>query len=201
MFTGIIHHQGVVKKRTAARLHIESAPGLIEQLALGESIAVSGVCLTVSKFPSAAAFVADIMPETLRRTTLGSLKPNSQVNLELPMKASGRFGGHIVQGHVDGTAVIKRIRRSGNSRVISFSAPESLRRYMVEKGSVAIDGISLSVIEVDEDGFSVGIIPYTKDRTTLAHAAVDCSVNVEVDVVAKYVYKFSRPFFTQHHEK
>jgi len=201
MFTGIIRHQGVVKKRTAARLCIEAAPELVGQLTVGESIAVNGVCLTVSKFPSATAFVADVMPETLRRTTLGRLRSKSPVNLELPLKVGGRFGGHLVQGHMDGTAVIKRIRRSGNSRVISFAAPEELRKYMVEKGSVAIDGISLSIVKVGDDGFSVGIIPHTKDRTTLAYVAVGDEVNVEVDIVAKYVHKFNRPFFAQHHER
>ncbi|MEK7156461.1 MAG: riboflavin synthase [Patescibacteria group bacterium] len=201
MFTGIIHHQGVFKKKSAGRLYIEAAAGLVGELALGESIAVNGVCLTVSGIAPRATFLADVMPETLRRTTLGGLKPGSPVNLELPLKAGGHFGGHIVQGHVDGTAIIKCIRRSGNSRVISFSAPDALRKYMVEKGSVAIDGISLTLIEVNDDGFSVGVIPHTKSCTTLASAAVGDAVNVETDVVAKYVHKFSRPLFAQHHEK
>ena len=201
MFTGIIHHQGVVKKRIAARLHIESAAGLVEQLTLGDSIAVNGVCLTVSKFPSAMVFAADVMSETLRRATLGSLKLGGSVNLELPMKAGGRFGGHIVQGHVDGTAKIIRVQKSGNSQVISFTASEKLLKHMIEKGSVAINGISLTLTDVDDGGFSVGIIPHTRDRTTFAHAAVGDTVNVEVDIVAKYVHKFSNALLKKHHEK
>ncbi len=201
MFTGIIQQQGVVKRKTAARLHIEAAAVLVEQLALGESIAVNGVCLTVSKIPAMTVFVVDVMQETLRRTTFGNLKPDIPVNLELPMRVDGRFGGHIVQGHVDGTAKIIRIQRNGNSRIITFAAPEKLLKYMAEKGSVAIDGISLTLIDVDDTGFSVGIIPHTRDRTTLARAAVGDMVNVEVDMLAKYVYKFSSASLKKHHEK
>jgi len=173
----------------------------VEQLSLGESIAVNGVCLTVRKIPAAATFVADVMQETLRRTTLGSLKVNSPVNLELPMKASGRFGGHIVQGHVDGTTKIIRIQKDGKSRVITCTASEKLLKYMVEKGSIAIDGISLTLMGVGETSFSVGIIPHTRDRTTLTYAAIGDMANVEVDMVAKYVYKFSSESLKKHREE
>ena len=189
MFTGIIEQQGIVQKRTKDRLVIESASTFIKELSLGASVAVNGACLTVSDIPEKTVFAADVMPETVRRTTLGSLEQDSSVNLELPLKADGRFGGHIVQGHVDGTAKVTNVGRSGNSRVVAFSAPEGLTKYMVEKGSVAIDGISLTLIEVDDGGFSVGIIPHTKSRTTFAHISVGNMVNVEVDILAKYVVR------------
>lgn len=201
MFTGIIEQQGKVQKKTKNRLFIEAAGSFVGELLPGSSVAVNGACLTVSDVYEKAIFSADVMPETFARTALGSLKPNTLVNLELPVKAGGRLGGHIVQGHVDGTAVIKGIQRRGNSRVISFAAPEELRRYMVEKGSVAIDGVSLTLVEVNDDGFSIGVIPHSSERTTLARAVVGLPVNVEVDVVAKYVYKYSRPLFTKQHEK
>ncbi len=201
MFTGIIQQQGVIKKKTAAYLQIEAAARLVEQLSLGESIAVDGVCLTVSKIPTPTTFTADVMSETARRTTLGNLRVGGCVNLELPMKADGRFGGHMVQGHIDGTATLRSIRHSGNSHIFSFDTDESLLAYMVEKGSVAINGISLTVISVSGGGFSVGIIPHTKKRTTLARAEVGGVVNVEVDMVAKYIYKFSRASIKNRYEK
>src|SRR3989344_3133973 len=201
MFTGIIEQQGTVQKRAKDRLFVESASTFIKELTLGASVAVNGVCLTVSDIPAKTVFAADVMPESLRRTTLGSLRQGRPVNLELPLKADGRFGVHIVQGHVDGTAKVTHVGRSDNSHIVSFSAPEELTKYMVEKGSVAIDGISLTLIEVDDGGFSVGIIPHTKGRTTFARVAAGDMVNVEVEIVAKYVHKCSRPLFTQHHEK
>lgn len=201
MFTGIIQQQGVVKKKTAGALQIETAAELIEQLSLGESISVDGVCLTISKISAKNAFTADVMPETFRRTTLGGLKVNRSVNLELPMGAQGRFGGHMVQGHVDGTATTTRIRRSGNSRVISFASHEHVLKYIVEKGSVAINGISLTVMTVSDSGFSVGIIPHTKNRTTLADLVAGDMVNVEVDIVAKYVQKFINASVRKHYGK
>ena|SRR3989344_5905183 len=187
MFTGVIEQQGIVQKRAKDRLFIESASTFIKELSLGASVAVNGACLTVSDISAKTVFAADVMPETFRRTTLGSLEQGSPVNLELPLKADGRFGGHIVQGHVDGTAKVTRVGRSGNSHIVSFSAPEELTKYMAEKGSVAIDGISLTLIEVDDGGFSIGIIPHTKGRTTFAHVSVGDMVNVEVDILAKYV--------------
>ena len=200
MFTGIIEHQGTVKKKTATRLHVEATAGLIEQLTIGASIAVNGVCLTISKIPTETVFAFDVMSETLRRTTLGGLKLNAAVNLELPLRIGGHFGGHIVQGHADGTATITRIRRSGNSRVISFAAPEKILNHMVEQGSIAIDGVSLTLLKVSDTGFSIGIIPNTKDRTTLTHATVGLEVNVETDIVAKYVHKFINASLKKRHE-
>lgn len=197
MFTGIIEYQGFIKKKTASRLYIETEVMLMKQLVLGASIAVNGVCLTVSKIPSRTTCIVDVMPETLLRTMLGKLTLNSAVNLELPLKASGRFAGHIVQGHIDGTAVIEEIERVGNSYVFHFATSKKLLQYMIEKGSVAINGVSLTLIEVTDDGFAVGIIPYTRQHTMFKYAKAGDIVNVEVDVLAKYAFKFIKPFITQ----
>ena len=194
MFTGIIEQQGKVQKRAKERRHVEAASAFVKELSLGASVAVNGACLTVSEIPAKTVFVADVMPETLRRTTLGSLKVNSPVNLELPMRADGRFGGHMVQGHVDGTATLARVCETGNSRILSFAARKDILRYVVEKGSIAIDGISLTVIEADAKGFSVGIIPHTLERTTLAHIDDGDTVNVEADITAKYVRAFNSSY-------
>ncbi|MDO8576531.1 MAG: riboflavin synthase [bacterium] len=191
MFTGIIEQQGIVQKRARNRLHIKAASGLIKELSLGASVAVNGACLTVSDFPTKHVFSADVMPETFERTTLGDLAQGDAVNLELPLKAGDKLGGHMVQGHVDGTARLTCIRTLGNSRILSFSAPKGITRFVVEKGSIAIDGVSLTVIGVDAKGFSVGIIPHTLKHTTLAHLAKGGSANVEVDIIAKYVRAFN----------
>ena len=201
MFTGIIEHQGIIQKKSAFRLYIKVRATLAEQLFLGASIAVNGVCLTVSKIPIQKTFAVEVMPETLRRTMLGRLALNSLVNLELPLKASGRFAGHMVQGHIDGRATIKKIKPLGNSRIFYFTAPRQLLKYMVTKGSVAINGISLTLMAVTADGFSVGIIPHTWKQTMLKYTAVGQAVNVEVDILAKYIYKFIKPFINQAHAK
>ena len=201
MFTGIIEQQGIVQKKTADSLHVQTESTFVKKLSRGASVAVDGTCLTVSDIPAKDIFAADVMPETLRRTTLGSLKRGSPVNLELPFKAGGRFGGHIVQGHIDGTATVARVGRNGNSRIVSFAGSGELTKYMVKKGSVAVNGISLTLIEVGDKGFSVGIIPHTKNCTTFAHVSVGDTVNVEVDIVAKYVHKFTRSSCMRRHEK
>ena len=201
MFTGIIEYQGFIQKKTASHLRIKAEARLVRQLVLGASIAVNGVCLTVSKIPAETVFIVDVMPETLRRTMLGSLKLDSLVNLELPLKANGRLAGHIVQGHIDGTATIKGIKRVGNSHIFDFTAPKKLLKYMIEKGSVAINGISLTLIEVTDGSFTVGIIPYTWQHTMFKYARVGDAVNIEVDILAKYIHKFVRPFIAQYDEK
>ncbi len=194
MFTGIVEQQGKVQKKTKKRLHIEAASAFVKKLSLGASVAVNGACLTVSDVPAKKVFAADVMRETFRRTTLGSLMKGSPVNLELPLRADGRFGGHIVQGHVDGTATLARVREKGNSRVLSFAAPKDILRYVVEKGSITIDGISLTVVGIDAKGFSVGIIPHTLESTTLAHIVPGDAANVEVDIIGKYVRAFNSPY-------
>ena len=190
IFTGIIEHLGSVKQVGSSQLSIEADTGLIEQLTLGASVAVNGVCLTLSQLNSASLEV-EVMPETLRVTTLGRLKPGSQVNLELPVRANGLLGGHLVQGHVDGTATIAAVKKTGDNHLVELKASQQLLRYMVAKGSVAVNGISLTLIDVNDDGFSVGIIPHTWQNTMLKHVVIGDQVNIEIDILAKYVYKFT----------
>ncbi|MBB4664649.1 riboflavin synthase [Conexibacter arvalis] len=190
MFTGLVQGLGTVAavEPTAdgARLRIET--DLAAELAPGDSIAVNGVCLTAVD-PSAGAFSADAINETLRRSSLADVGPGSAVNLELAMRAGDRLGGHIMQGHVDGVGTISEIAQDGFSRVVTIAAPAELLRYVVEKGSIAIDGVSLTVSAVDDDSLSVSLIPETLERTILGAAEVGKPVNLEVDVLAKYVEK------------
>src|SRR3989344_17417 len=189
MFTGIIEQQGIVQKKTAGRLHVRAGSAFVKQLSRGASVAVNGACLTVSDIPAKTVFAADVMPETLRRTTLGSLKRGSPVNLELPLKAGGRFGGHIVQGHIDGTAKILDIQKEKNSRIITFEIPEGLSRYVVEKGSIIVNGVALSVIKSDGKTCTVGIIPHTWKQTTFRCLSKGDLINIETDILAKYVVR------------
>jgi riboflavin synthase len=161
---------------------------LASELSEGDSIAVNGVCLTAVG-PDGAAFGADVMNETLRRSSLAGLEPGSTVNLELALRADARLGGHIMQGHVDGVGTVREVHTEGFSRVVTFAAAPELLRYVVEKGSIAVDGISLTVSAVGEDFFAVSLIPETLERTTLGAADVGRPVNLEVDVLAKYVEK------------
>jgi riboflavin synthase len=189
MFTGIVEELGEVaaldRGADSARLQVRG-PLVTADASHGASIAVNGVCLTVVEH-DADGFTVDVMAETLVRTTLGSLTPGDPVNLERAMAASSRFGGHIVQGHVDATATI--LERSPGERweVVRLSLPAPLGRYVVEKGSITVDGVSLTVSAVDEHSFSVSLIPTTLDLTTLGHKGVGATVNLEVDVLAKYV--------------
>jgi riboflavin synthase len=184
MFTGLVQTTGTVSSLAAGSLRVETPLELSE----GDSVAINGVCLTATTV-RAGGFDADVMPETLRRTALGALGEGDRVNLELPLRASDRLGGHIVQGHVDGTGTIESAADDGLARLVRISAPLELLRYVVEKGSIAVDGVSLTVAEVDEDGFAVALIPETLERTTLAAAGPGRTVNLEVDVLAKYVEK------------
>ncbi len=189
MFTGIIEETGtvaaLVKGARSAKLTVKAAK-IFEDLRLGDSVAVNGVCLTVAELGS-ASFTADVMNETLLRSSLGELRAGSGVNLERAMPANGRFGGHIVSGHIDGTGRIESTEREGNAVWIRISAAESIMRYIVEKGSVAIDGISLTVAKRDENGFSVSVIPHTGRETTLLGKGAGERVNLENDVIGKYV--------------
>jgi riboflavin synthase len=191
VFTGIVEAIGRVVHVSPHTIEIAS-PLVEGGLGVGESVAVNGVCLTVASL-GGEAFTADLSEETLRRTALGRLEAGSTVNLERPMRADGRFGGHIVQGHVDGTATVGRVERQPGSTEVWFSLPEPLLRYLVEKGSVAVDGVSLTVASLDSAGFSVALIPHTLGATTLAGVARGTVVNVEVDVVAKYVQRLMPP--------
>lgn len=191
MFTGIIEELGTVERVGADRIAVR-AQRVLEGTRLGDSIAVNGVCLTVTHL-TGAGFTADVMPETLRRSGLGALRPGSRVNLERAMAADGRFGGHIVSGHIDGMGQILALRDEGNAVWITIAAPPELLRGIVEKGSVAIDGVSLTVAAVTDQDFSVSIIPHTGGQTTLLHRRPGEQVNLETDIIGKYVFRLLAP--------
>jgi riboflavin synthase len=190
VFTGLVQDLGTVVAVDATadgvRLGVRSA--LAGELREGDSVAVNGVCLTATRIAD-GAFSADVMQESLRRSSLAEVGEGASVNLELPLRASDRLGGHVVQGHVDGVGVVRDARDDGFSRVVTVDAPPELLRYVVEKGSIAVDGVSLTVAALGEDWFSVALIPETLERTTLGAAAPGRPVNLEVDVFAKYVEK------------
>jgi riboflavin synthase len=168
------------------RLRVTTA--LAGDLSDGDSIAVNGVCLTAVG-ADGDGFGADVMRETLRRSSLAEVRPGARVNLELPLRADERLGGHVVQGHVDGLGAIRDVREEGFARVVTIEADPALLRYVVEKGSIAVDGVSLTVAAVDGDSFAVSLIPETLERTTLGAAGPGAPVNLEVDILAKYVEK------------
>src|SRR4051795_9575223 len=178
--------EAVEEDGEGVRLRVSTPLGA--ELGPGDSIAVNGVCLTAVD-PAADGFKADVMAETLRRSSLGPLAAGDSVNVELPLRAGDRLGGHVVQGHVDGTGTVASTRDEGFARLVRVTADPSLLRYVVEKGSIAVDGVSLTVAEVDGQGFTVSLIPETLERTTLGAAAAGRVVNLEVDVLAKYVEK------------
>ncbi len=196
MFTGIIEETGTVKsirKGAASALLTIQASVVLEDVHLGDSIAVNGVCLTVTDFTK-NTFTADVMHETLNRSSLGALRPKSPVNLERAMKADGRFGGHIVAGHIDGTGTITDIKKDDNAIWYAINAPASIMRYIIEKGSIAIDGISLTVADTAKDSFRVSIIPHTAAETTLSARKTGDIVNLENDCIGKYVEKLLQPY-------
>jgi riboflavin synthase len=190
MFTGLIQGVGTLVSRApsaaGARAHF-ACP--FDRLELGESVAVSGACLTVASI-SARGFEADLSPETLSRTTLGALSPGGRVNLERALAAGERLGGHLVTGHVDGTTRVLEVTRRGDSVFARFECSAELARYVAAKGSVALDGVSLTVNDVNARTFSVMLIPHTLAMTTLADLAVGSLLNLEVDLVARYVARF-----------
>lgn len=188
MFTGLIADVGTLERIDAGaqggRLRVRT--GLAGDIGLGDSIAVNGACLTAS-LVDADAFEADVMNQTLERTSLGPLEEGAAVNLELPLRASDRIGGHMVQGHVDATGTVADVSEDGFARRVTVEVPADLRRYVVERGSVAVDGVSLTVAALTGDGFEVSLVPDTVERTTLGEAAPGRVVNLEVDVLARYV--------------
>jgi riboflavin synthase len=192
MFTGIIEFIGTVKALNRAgesgKLTVDIGP-LAEDAKIGDSISVSGACLTITATSGGVA-AFDVSGETLARTTLGALKTGDAVNLERAMRADSRLGGHFVQGHVDGIGKIKKISRGHNDWTFEFSAPEELRGQIVEKGSVAIDGISLTAASLTTDGFTVAVIPHTFENTTLGRKRAGDCVNIEADILGKYVRQF-----------
>lgn len=196
MFTGLVEEGGTLLARepgeSGARLVI-GASQVLEDLRLGDSIAVSGACLTAVEV-AADRFAVDAVAETLRRTVLGSLEVGDRVNLERALRAGGRLDGHIVQGHIDGTGRVRSVAPEGESAVIEVEAPPELLRYIVEKGSVAVDGVSLTVAGRLPDAFTVALIPHTMRATTLGPQALGRTVNLEVDVLAKYVEALVAPY-------
>lgn len=191
MFTGIVETVGSVKsirrKDKAIELFIDSAL-ICEDLKLGDSISVNGVCLTATSIAK-PQFSVDVIHETIRSSSLNKLTSNSKVNLERAMPMNGRFGGHIVSGHVDGVGTIRKILNDGNSIIYTIEAPENVMRYTIDKGSITIDGISLTVASVSERSFQVAIIPFTASETTLSLRKVGDTVNLESDLVGKFIEK------------
>lgn len=196
MFTGIIEEKGkllkVLSGNESGSIELEASK-VLEGTRIGDSIAVNGVCLTVTAL-RAHGFTADVMPETLRRTNLGLLHRGAEVNLERAMAAGGRFGGHIVSGHVDGTGTISELKKDGNAVWVAIKAAPDILHLIVEKGSICIDGISLTVAYVDDALFKVSIIPHTGSETTLLHKKPGDIVNLENDIVGKYIGRLMQPY-------
>jgi riboflavin synthase len=189
MFTGLVEELGIIAKITQTEIWIEASV-VIKDLGIKDSISVNGACLTVVDLKE-NTFRVDVVPETLSRTDLGDLAIGDKVNLERSAQLGGRLGGHIVQGHVDGTAEIISIVEDGTSWSIEFQIANSLSKYIVEKGFICVDGASLTVVNCDEKSFSIALIPYTKDNTVLGLKRVGSTVNIETDIIGKYLEKLS----------
>ena len=195
MFTGIVEEVGrieKIEKGASSQVLTIEAQTVLENTKIGDSIAVNGICLTVTSLKG-RLFTVDVMPETINRSSLSVLKKGSHVNLERAMAAYGRFGGHIVSGHADGTGIIKEVKKDDNAHWYKIEADGKLLRYIVEKGSVTIDGISLTVARVDDESFSVSIIPHTSKVTILGEKGAGNVVNIETDIIGKYVEKLMMP--------
>jgi riboflavin synthase len=194
VFTGLVQDLGEVTRvddtGDGVRLAVRSK--LAAELSEGDSVAVNGVCLTAVGMCGGELFGADVMHETLRRSSLAELVPGGRVNLELPLRPMDRLGGHVVQGHVDGVGAVASVREDGFARIVEIEAGPELLRYVVEKGSIAVDGVSLTVSAIADSSFSVSLIPETLERTTLGRAEPGRPVNLEVDVLAKYVERLIR---------
>lgn len=188
MFTGIITHTGKLEKKEGSVFTFFASSDVLKKLKKGESISVNGCCLTVTDM-SVNTFSTDVMQETEKKTMLGLLKKGDVVNFELPATPTSFLSGHIVQGHIDGVGKIETIKEEGNSRLLTIFVPKDLRRYIVEKGSIAVNGISLTVIKEEKDYFTVGIIPHTWENTMLINIKVGDLVNIETDIMAKYIEK------------
>ena len=198
MFSGIVETVGTVRhirrRGTIVTLWIE-APDIAESLQLGDSIAVNGTCLTVTE-RDARGFGVELAPETLRRTTLGQTRAGSPVNLERSLEVGARIGGHFVQGHVDGTGTVRDLHPEGEATLITFSAPPQVMKYVVPKGFIAVDGVSLTIVERMKNGFSVSFIPYTLAHTIARHYRPGTEVNLEADILGKYVERFLEERFS-----
>ncbi|MDQ6817723.1 MAG: riboflavin synthase [Actinomycetota bacterium] len=192
MFTGLVSSLGTVTRvdRSADGARIEIAADAAAELEHGDSVAVNGVCLTATDV-NGGSFAAEVVNETLLRSSLAVARPGDEVNLELPLRAGDRLGGHVVQGHVDGTGTVRSVSEDGFSRRMEIAASAEILRYLVRKGSVAVHGVSLTVAELGEQSFTVALIPETLEHTTLGRAAIGTSVNLEVDILAKYVERLA----------
>lgn len=190
MFSGLVQEVGKVKSATPKKVIVEVSKR--QKPRLGDSVAINGVCLTVVRIKNKTSRTLefDLSAETVAKTTLGRLKSGSPVNVESPLRLSDGLGGHIVQGHVDGTGRVRDIKKQGPMANIWFDAPESIRPYLADKGSITVDGVSLTVIKADKKGFSVALIPFTLRHTTLGNLKKGQSVNLEADMIAKYVRKY-----------
>lgn len=191
MFTGLVEEvgitQSILKGSKSAKITIKAAK-VLEEVSLGDSIATNGVCLTVTSFTN-NTFSVDVMAETMRKSNLNNLKPGDKVNLERALRLGDRLGGHLVSGHVDGIGTIKEFKKEDNAIWVSINTPSSILKYIIQKGSIAIDGISLTIAYVDDEIFKVSIIPHTKDATTLLTKNIGSEVNLECDMIGKYVEK------------
>ncbi|MFM1921525.1 MAG: Riboflavin synthase [Candidatus Hydrogenedentota bacterium] len=203
MFTGIIEEVGAVSRRSGADLEI-MAKRVLEDVSLGDSIAINGACMTVAEIKS-ESFVVQVSPESYAKTTLGALQPGHAVNLERALRAGDRLGGHFVLGHVDGVGKVEGVKEEGGFSVWTFRAPDSVAKYLTPKGSVAIDGISLTVVDPQGDRFAVAIIPTTLRETVLSNRRPGDPVNMEADMIGKHIYHFmhqpggvSKSFLKEH---
>ena len=190
MFTGIVEEIGKVAPAQAGNLVI-AAGNVLKGMEPGESVAVNGVCLTATGI-NADSFSVDVMPETLQRTNLGLLRNGDNVNLERALALGGRLGGHLVQGHVDDTGRVASVMRDGGTMLIRFEAPSEVMRYVVEKGFIAVNGVSLTVVDRDTSSFLVSVVDFSQKHTTMGGQKVGAKVNLEVDIIAKYVEQFSQ---------
>jgi len=188
VFTGIVEEIGRVTSAGSGKL-VVAAEQVLQGMAPGQSMAVNGVCLTVTAF-DAGSFAVDVMPETLSRTNLGLLAAGDRVNLERPLGLGGQLGGHLVQGHVDATGRLADMAQDGDARLLRFEAPPDVIRYIVEKGFIAVDGISLTVTSRDDVSFQVSVVEFTRQHTVMGERRVGDRVNLEVDIIAKYVEQF-----------
>lgn len=194
MFTGIISYTGKLYKKNNLVFSFKTKKAFCKKIKKGSSISINGACLTVFRQPANQLFSVQLMPETLQKTMLGQLKPGGIVNLELPLSAKELLAGHIVQGHVDGIGTIQSIQKDKNSWLLDISITKKVAKYIAEKGSVAVNGISLTVIKAQKTMFSVGIIPYTWKYTMLQQIKVGDQVNIEVDIIAKYLERLVKSY-------
>lgn len=204
MFTGLIEEIGFVERCVANGQTMEltiRCEKILPGTKIGDSIAINGVCLTVTKM-SANTLTFDVMPQTYQQTNFRYLRPSSPVNLERAMAANGRFGGHLVQGHVDGTGILCKKQQNENAVIFKFEVPESLTTWMVKQGSIAVNGVSLTLIDVQKNAFSVSLIPHTLAATQLKDVQIGEQVNIECDLVGKYLAKWSQqPLLTIHQKQ